>query len=144
MLHRAKEFAMRLAVVAVLALASAAASAQSAYLGPSEARRVFYGIDMRGKHQPSNQDWRECIDPDGKTSYWFQGAYDQGRLTVRGDGALCFSYASSDYERNACWKVRRLTATTYRFESADGDAGVFVATATRPAQSCPDQNAPVS
>lgn len=136
---------MRAAFVVVFALAVAtAASAQNAYMSAPEARRIFYGIDMRGKHQPSNQDWRECITPGGVTSYWFEGAFDQGRLTVRADGAVCFSYASSNYGRNACWKVRRLTATTYRFESADGDTGVFVTSATRPAKACPADNAPIS
>lgn len=136
---------MRAALVAVFAFAAATtATAQSAYLSAPDARRIFYGIDMRGKHQPSNQDWRECIDPEGRTSYWFEGAYDRGRLTVRNDGALCFSYASSNYGRTACWKVRRLSATSYRFESVDGDAGVFIATATRPARACPAENAPIS
>jgi hypothetical protein len=130
-------------LAAVAAIASPAL-AQGDHLGPAEARRFFYGIDMQGKHQPSGDDWRECIDPDGKTAYWHNGVYDEGRLTIRNDGALCFSYASSGFRNQACWMVKRVDPTNYRFESADGDEGVFVTTRTRPAQSCPGREAATS
>ncbi len=131
--------------LAALSVMTAAAWAQtSGYLSAPEVRRVFYGIDMRGTHQPSGAAWRECVDPDGKTSYWHGGAYDEGRLTIRQDGALCFSYVSSGYRDNACWKVKRTNATNYRFESVDGDEGVFVTTRTRAAQTCPGRDTPVS
>lgn len=136
---------MRVAALAALAVFFiSTAAAQGAHLSAPEARRIFFGIDMQGRHEPSNTDWRECITPDGKTTYWFLGAVDEGRMTIRRDGALCFSYASSNFSNQACWKVKRLTATTYRFESTDGDDGVFVATSTRPAQSCSARDAPMS
>lgn len=124
-------------VLAAVAAVVSPALAQGDHLGPAEARRFFYGIDMQGKHEPSGDDWRECIDPDGKTAYWFNGRYDEGRLVIRRDGALCFSYASSAYRNQSCWMVKRVDPTNYRFESTDGDEGVFVTTRTRPAQSCP-------
>ena len=131
--------------LATLALTTGAVLAQtSGYLSAPEARRVFYGIDMQGTHQPSGAAWRECVDPDGKTSYWYGGSYDEGRLTIRQDGALCFSYLSSGYRDNACWKVKRSSATNYRFESVDGDEGVFVTTRTQAAQSCPGRDTPIS
>lgn len=130
---------------AIIALTTAAAAAQATgYLSAPEARRVFFGIDMRGTHQPSGAAWRECVTPDGKTSYWHAGAYDEGRLTIRQDGALCFSYASSGYRDSACWKVKRVNPTNYRFESVDGDEGVFLTTRTQPAQSCPGRDTPIS
>ena len=98
-------------VLAVAAAALSPALAQGGYLGPAETRRFFYGIDMQGKHQPSGDDWRECIDPDGKTAYWFNGRYDEGRLVIRRDGALCFSYASTGYREPSCWLVRRVDRT---------------------------------
>ncbi len=138
-------------LVYILAVAAAAASPALAqngrvanHLSAPEARRIFYGIDMQGEHQPSGDDWRECIDPDGKTAYWFNGAYDEGRLVIRRDGALCFSYASSGFRSEACWLVKRISATNYRFESVDGNDGVFITTRTRPAQSCPGREAAVS
>ncbi|KAF0187405.1 MAG: hypothetical protein IV086_05720 [Hyphomonadaceae bacterium] len=135
-------------VLAAVAAAISPALAQSgqtgAYLSAPEARRIFYGIDMQGEHQPSGDDWRECIDPDGKTAYWFNGAYDEGRLVIRRDGALCFSYASRGYRNEACWMAKRVSATNYRFESVDGDDGVFVTTRTRSAQTCPARDAPTS
>lgn len=129
----------------VLAVACASAAAQTpSFLSAPEARRVFFGIDMQGVHQPSGDAWRECIDPDGKTAYWLRGAYDEGRLTVRRDGALCFSYASSGFQDQACWKVKRVNPTNYRFESAEGQTDVFVTTRTRAAQTCPGRETPVS
>lgn len=130
---------------ALLAVSTAVAAAQATgYLGASEARRVFFGIDMQGSHQPSGAAWRECVTPDGDTSYWHAGAYDEGKLTIRRDGALCFSYASSGFRDNSCWKVKRVNPTNYRFESVDGDEGVFVTTRTRAAQSCPGRDTPIS
>jgi hypothetical protein len=138
-------------LVLVLAAAAAVISPALAQTGRTggpmsapEARRIFYGIDMQGQHQPSGDNWRECIDPDGKTAYWFNGRYDEGRLVIRPDGALCFSYASSGYRDQACWAVKRVDQTNYRFESVDGDAGVFVTTRTRPAQACPGREAATS
>jgi hypothetical protein len=97
---------MRDRVVVSLLLALAAvvspALAQGAHVGAAEARRLFYGIDMQGKHEPSGDEWRECIDPDGKTVFWIGGRYDEGRLVIRRDGALCFSYASSGFRDQAC------------------------------------------
>lgn len=129
----------------LIVLAATAAAAQpSGHMSAPEVRRIFFGIDMQGMHQPSGDVWRECIDPDGKTAYWLRGAFDEGRLTVRRDGSLCFSYASSGFRDEACWKARRVDATNYKFESADGEEGVFVTTRTRPAQSCPGRDAVVS
>lgn len=137
---------MRAYVFAAAALAAAVAPAlaQVTYMSAPEARRVFYGIDMRGTHQPSGDTWRECINPDGKTGFWFNGGYDEGRLVVRPDGALCFSYASSGFREESCWKVRRVNPTNYRFESVDGGAGVFVTSRTQPAQACPGRDAATS
>ena len=125
--------------------AAATATAQpSAFLTAPEARRIFYGIDMQGEHQPSGQRWRECIDPDGKTAYWLDGAFDEGRLTVRADGALCFSYASSGFRDVACWRAKRVGRSNYRFESESGGEGVFATDRTRAAQSCPGRETPTS
>jgi hypothetical protein len=135
---------MRWIVVAGFVCVASAAAAQGGWLSAPEARRIFFGIDMSGRYEPSQEPWRECIAPDGKTAYWFGGAFDEGRLTVRRDGALCFSYASSSYKDEACWRVKRTAKAAYRFESTDGTPGVFVTTATRPAQSCPGRAPPVS
>jgi len=130
--------------IALAAVSVAAVAQPAGYLSAPEARRVFFGIDMQGEHRPSGVAWRECIDPDGKTSYWLNGGYDEGRLTVRGDGALCFSYASSAFRDNACWRAKRVNPTNYRFESVDGEDGVFVTTRTVPAQRCPGRDTPIS
>lgn len=134
----------RAAVVALVLAALAGPALAQGFMGAAEARRTFMGIDMRGVHQPSGETWRECIDRNGKTTYWFAGAIDEGRLTVRNDGALCFSYASSGYGDVACWRIRPQGRGNYRFENVEGDAGVFVTTSTRRANVCEGVETPMS
>jgi hypothetical protein len=136
-MHRAAAFAVVLAALATPALAQA-------FMGAAEARRTFFGIDMEGVHQPSGSRWRECIDRSGRTTYHFAGAVDAGRLTIRNDGALCFAYASRNYQDTACWRIRAQGRGSYRFESVDGETGVFVTTATRRVAGCTAEDTPVS
>lgn len=137
-MSRGALLALAVAVIAGPAMAQA-------FLGAGEARRTFLGMDMEGVHQPSGERWRECIDPHGRTTYWYAGTVDEGRLTVRNDGVLCFSYASSQYQSNSCWRAIRQGRAGFRFESADGDGGgVFVTTGARRVSSCQGRDVPVS
>lgn len=131
-------------VVAVILLACATPALAQALMGAAEARRTFFGTDMEGVHQPSGERWRECVDPRGKTTYWFAGTIDEGRLTVRNDGALCFSYASRNFQDVGCWRIRPQGRGAFRFESVDGDGGVFVTTAMRRVAVCQGKDVPVS
>lgn len=131
-----------LAVVMIAALAGPALA--QAAMNAAEARRTFFGIDMEGVHQPSGLHWRECIDPAGKTAYRFGESIDEGRLTIRNDGALCFAYASRGFRDTGCWTIKRGGRGNYRFENADGGSGVFVTTATRRATSCQPRDTPMS
>jgi len=133
----------RLLFVAVLLACAAPALAQG-FMGAAEARRTFLGIDMEGVHRPSGERWRECIDRRGKTTYWFAGTIDEGRLTVRNDGALCFAYASRNYQDTGCWRIRPQGRGAFRFENVDGDRGVFVTTSTRRVSVCQGAEVPVS
>ena len=134
----------RFAVAAFVVIAFAAPALAQAAMGAAEARRTFFGIDMEGVHEPSGLRWRECIDPEGKTAYRFGESVDQGRLTVRADGALCFAYASRGYRDAACWTIKPAGRGNYRFEHADGGGGVFMTTATRRARSCEPRDTPMS
>ncbi|MDX2233735.1 MAG: hypothetical protein NW200_04485 [Hyphomonadaceae bacterium] len=134
-------------VIVTLALAGATAvgpAAAQGVMGAADARRTFFGIDMEGVHQPSGLRWRECIDPQGRTTYWFAETIDQGVLTVRDDGALCFAYASRGYQDKACWRIRPQGRGVYRFEHADGESGVFVTTSTRRVRVCQGADTPMS
>jgi hypothetical protein len=134
----------RVAVVAfVLALLAGPALAQG-LMGAAEARRTFMGIDMQGVHQPSGEHWRECIDRAGRTTYWFAGSVDEGRLTIRADGALCFAYASTGFRDVGCWRIRPQAGANYRFENAAGESGVFVTTSTRRVSVCEGPETPTS
>ncbi len=136
---------MRRFSVAILVIAALAGPALAqAAMGAAEARRTFLGIDMEGVHQPSGLRWRECIDPAGKTAYRFGESIDEGRLTIRADGALCFAYASRGFRDTACWTIKPSGRANYRFESADGGGGVFVTTATRRTASCQPRDTPMS
>ena len=131
-----------LAVIVVAALAGPALA--QAALTAAQARRTFLGIDMEGVHQPSGVHWRECIDRAGKTAYRFGESTDEGRLVIRADGALCFSYASRGFRDSACWRIKTVGRGNFRFENVDGESGVFVTTATRRANSCEPRDAPMS
>lgn len=133
----------RLVFAAVLIACATPALAQSA-MGAAEARRTFFGMDMEGVHQPSGQRWRECIDARGKTTFWFAGMIDEGRLTVRNDGALCFSYASSNFRDVGCWRIKLQSRGAYRFEHVDGETGVFVTTSARRVRTCQGTDVPMS
>lgn len=134
----------RALVAAVLLSVAAAPALAQAVMGAAEARRTFFGLDMQGVHEPSGLRWRECIDPRGNTTYWFGETVDQGRLTVRNDGALCFAYASRAYQDTACWRIKPQSGANYRFENADGASGVFVTTSTRRATVCEGPAPPMS
>lgn len=128
-----------LAVVACgLALGAAAP------LDRATAQRTFFGIDMSGlmEGEPPIA-WRECVDPQGITAYWFDGEFDRGRLRVDDAGALCFSYESSSYQREACFAAFREGRGQYRFVSLSGDSVFVTRQFVRGVKSCPTA-APVS
>jgi hypothetical protein len=135
---------MRRFALALLILTCAAPALAQSAIGAAEARRTFFGVDMEGVHQPSGARWRECIDPRGKTTYWFAGAIDEGRLNIRSDGALCFSYASSNFREVGCWRAKPQARGAYRFEHVNGETGAFVTTAMRRVRACPGKDVPMS
>ncbi len=134
----------RFAFTVLVAAALAGPALAQAAMGAAEARRTFLGIDMEGVHQPSGLHWRECIDPAGKTAYRFGESVDEGRLTIRADGALCFAYASRGFRDTACWMIKPAGGRNYRFENADRESGTFVTTATRRTTSCQARDTPMS
>jgi hypothetical protein len=134
---------LRLALAAVLFFA-ATAPALAQTLSAREAKQIFYGFDMMGVVEGTDVSWRECIRPNGKTSYWHDQDYQQGTLRIRDDGVLCFSYPDPQTGTEACWHAERLSGSNWRFVSVDGGATVFVTKQTRKAKSCPDNNAPIS
>ena len=135
-----RRFALAVIVTAALAGPALAQAAMNA----AEARRTFLGIDMEGVHQPSGIHWRECIDRAGKTLYEFGESTDEGRLTIRADGALCFSYASRGFRDTACWVIKPAGRGNFRFENTDGETGVFLTTAAHRTNSCAPHGAPIS
>lgn len=112
---------LRLAL-AVTAAALALAAARP--LDAAQANRAFFGVDMSGVMKGESRDvaWRECVDPKGETVYWFEGEVDRGRLRIREDGALCFSYASRNYGDEGCFAAYPEGRDQYRFVSLDGDS----------------------
>jgi hypothetical protein len=112
----------------VLAAMAAATIAGAAYAAK---------LDMRGVLDGEGVPWRECIEPGGKTVYWFRGAVDRGRLTIRGDGALCFSYESRNFEDAACFFAEPIAGGNFRFtEDFPTDPSVFVTQSVRRVKAC--------
>jgi hypothetical protein len=127
--------AMARSVILAAGLAAAALSLAAApALTAAEAKKQFFGFDMRGKLTEADEPFRECIDSTGKTKFWFEGSVDEGRLTIRSDGALCFAYKSRNFQDPACFAAYR-EGKQFRFVS-DGGGAVWVTSATRRVTSC--------
>ncbi len=133
---------MRLAAFIAVAALSVAGAASAKAIGVVEAKSVFFGLDMGGVYEPDGTLWRECIAPSGKTQYWIDGFTDTGRLTVRPDGALCFSYESSEFKRTSCFSAERKDKG-WRFVNVTDPSIVFVAQRATPTKVCED-NVPTS
>jgi hypothetical protein len=119
------------------ALVAFAAPALAKGINQAEAKRVFFGLDMGGIYEPDGSPWRECIERDGSTHYWAGGnVIDQGKVTVRDNGEVCFSYKSSGYRDLACFTAER-RGQGWRFVSVNDPTSVFLATQARPVKSCP-------
>ncbi|MGE3302778.1 MAG: hypothetical protein AB7M12_06660 [Hyphomonadaceae bacterium] len=131
---------MRAAIVAIAMLAGAGPALAAAAIQAGEAKATFFGLDMGGVYKPDGAPWRECITPAGETTYWMDGAVDKGRLSVRDDGALCFSYASSQYQRQSCyWAVRE--GQGWRFTNVHDPEVVFLAQRAQRVKTCAGNDA---
>jgi hypothetical protein len=128
------EAIMRRLVLAAACVAAMLTVAASPALTAAEAKKQFFGFDMRGKQIGSDQPFRECIDRTGKTKFWFEGELDEGRMTVRQDGALCFSYKSRNFQDTACFAAYREGAN-FRFVS-DGGGTIWVTSSARQVKQC--------
>jgi hypothetical protein len=128
---------MRLSVLITAAVLSLAGAASAKVIGPAEAKSTFFGLDMGGVFQPDGSPWRECISPNGQTRYWFDGYNDIGKLTIRNDGALCFSYAKTDYKRVGCYTAEK-QGNGWRFTSVEDPSAVFVAQQAVKTKACSD------
>jgi hypothetical protein len=124
------------------ALVAFAAPALAKGINQAEAKRVFFGLDMGGIYEPDGSPWRECIERNGATRYWAGGdMIDEGKLTVRDNGEVCFSYKSSDYRNTSCFTADRV-GKGWRFTSVNDPTSVFLATQARPVKSCPSDQTP--
>lgn len=130
-----------LLAVAFIAAVAAAAPALAKTISEAEAKRTFFGLDMGGVYQPDGAPWRECIEPSGKTRYWHDGVYDNGKLTISKEGYLCFSYESRNFQDQACFTAER-SGKGWKFVSIEDAASVFLATRATKVKACPALDAP--
>jgi hypothetical protein len=121
-------------ILAAALLAAGFTLAAAPALTASEAKKQFLGFDMRGKLTGADEPFRECIDRAGKTKFWFEGELDEGRMTIRDDGALCFTYKSRNFQNPACFAAYR-EGKQFRFVS-DGGGAVWVTSSTRRVSTC--------
>jgi hypothetical protein len=90
------------------------AAAQTARLTADEARRELFGVELAGVNESAGDDWRECIEPSGRTVYERGGEVREGRLEIRPDGLACFNYPPDAHW--SCFNVVR-EGDGYRFDS---------------------------
>ena len=102
---------MSLIVLAIVSVASIAA-AQSARLTAEEARRELFGVELIGVNETAGDEWRECIEPSGRTVFRRGDESLEGRLDIRPNGQACFNYGPLGGQ--ACFEVVREGAN-YRF-----------------------------
>jgi hypothetical protein len=135
------EASMKRLVLAVAVVAAMTTLAAAPALTAAEAKKQFFGFDMRGTLIGAEEPFRECIDKNGRTKFWFNGELDEGRMTVRPDGALCFSYQGRNFQDPACFAAYR-EGQNFRFVS-DGGGTIWVTKSARKVASC-QADVPVS
>lgn len=126
----------------LLALALVLGLAAGRPMTEAEAKKALLGLDMRGHLTEPKTPFRECIAPNGKTTYWYRGEIDEGKMTVGPDGAVCFSYVSSGFTDQACFRAFQ-EGRNIRFQEIGGET-VWVATDLRRVKACPGKDVPVS
>lgn len=90
------------------------ASAQALRLTADEARRELFGVELAGVNEVAGDEWRECIEPGGRTLYQRGAEVREGRLEIRPDGQACFHYPpDADW---SCFAVAR-DGRNYRFDA---------------------------
>lgn len=100
-------------VVAIVAVAGIA-SAQTARLTAEQARAELFGVELAGVNESVGDEWRECIEPSGRTVYDRGGERREGRLEIRPDGQACFNYPPET--QWSCFGVER-EGENYRFDA---------------------------
>lgn len=112
-------------IVMTLAAGPALAQAAGQAMSSAQLKSGLFGIEMSGYSPTFNFQWRECIQPDGKTLYETPDGVVNGRLTISPNGEACFSYEDDGYATTACY-VTKQAGKGFRFEG-EFDV-VFVAT----------------
>lgn len=102
---------MSLFVLAIVSVAGIAA-AQTARLSADEARRELFGVELIGVNEADGGDWRECIEPNGRTVFRRGAESLEGRLNIQPSGQACFDYGAAG--GLACFAVVR-EGDNYRF-----------------------------
>jgi hypothetical protein len=101
-------------IVLIVTATMGIAAAQTARLTADEARRELFGVELAGVNESFGDDWRECIEPSGRTVYERGDDVREGRLEIRPDGQACFNYPPDTYW--SCFAVDR-EGDGYRFDS---------------------------
>jgi hypothetical protein len=103
---------MSLIVLAVVSAAGMAA-AQTARLSAEQAPAELFGVELAGVNESVGDEWRECIEPSGRTVYERGRERREGRLEIRPDGRACFNYPPET--QWSCFDVAR-EGENYRFD----------------------------
>ena len=119
---------MSLIVLAVVSAAGIAA-AQTARLSAEQARAELFGVELAGVNESVGDEWRECIEPTGRTVYERGGERLEGRLEIRPDGQACFNYPPET--QWSCFSVAR-EGDNYRFDD------FITRTIRRDVRQCPE------
>ena len=117
--------------------------ALAAALTAEEAKETFFGFDMAGYVEGTDETWRECIKPTGRTVYWHDGIYQEGTLRIRDDAMLCFSYPDPETAAESCFSATRV-GSNWRFEYETQGGSTFITSQARMVKACPTGVGPTS
>jgi hypothetical protein len=119
---------------AALALLAAPAAAQLAKgsgggkMSQEQAQAALLGVDMQGYSPTYRIEWRECVQPDGKTLYETPDGVKNGRLVIDVHGQACFAYEDDAFQSWGCYRVENASRG---FIFSDEYGSLFITTSVK-------------
>lgn len=74
-------------------------------LTAQEVRDFMLGVKMSGVLVETNEQWFECISPNGETVYNIEGQISTGFVEIDEDGRTCFTYPRATTTSTSCFTV---------------------------------------
>jgi hypothetical protein len=114
--------------------AGAESKAPNEVLSAKEIQAEFPGTRMTGSSLTGDP-FTECIEPDGRSIFNFEGRVSEGRMTVKESGQACFTYESGTW----CYRIQR-APSGYLIRGINSNGMFRVRSVERDIESCTDSD----